>query len=1061
MTALGLGDGHVGLASATHRKRVSGVDRASGTENRTARVMDDATLVDVKIDGDSGARSGALSVDGSTDARHATREKVSEPPPPVTAVEELSAMADLDIARDLDLDALWHKQRSLWAFSRLPEPEHSGKEHAPLAPSPFGARVEQQPSPDVASRFEEVARKFPKLRSFLGASSAARALIAEPRAMRAFLDVATGNNRGKRSIDDLIMTANYDKIAALGADRERLSVELAAVAEVRDEIEKHKHGARWTPGCDPLPTEPDQWESEQFVALQMQEDAADTFTARMYLHAYGPQADVLVPFAALFVAAALAAAHVAWYAWYPSLFFSLFFFNGLSRNAEQAPGTTRRGMLSLFGAATVHALMLFCGIQFLFVYVAKEKWATHPFVCVLGCVSFVTTEIAFARVYLLGPGFLPTANDPKTRDQWAGNMRRVSRAVAKLKLRGTASEASPAARSLAEAASLNALSDGGRYCRTCHTARALRSKHCPFCNRCVSRMDHHCPIAGTCIGVRNQRHFAFALWDMALGQSIFLWCSYTHLAALPGPWILGGFTLDPWATTLFLVQCLATPYCLMLALRMTGGIAANLTVNEMENAHRYEYLQEPDEGASAFARAEKTSSNETREAETLETLTEEKPPKGYVNPFDRGVANNCLEFWRGHQERVDWDAQRAAVVLGEARWSPRGSYAWLHKDGGRAGRAFPAVQRIVKMHVSAADAAERRRRHERGHGHSHDGEPCDGNHGAEAEKSAESASAPTPPAARGHGHSHGGGNRSRDGNRGDPEAGAADERAGETLLSVRETLAAARARELRARADARGVSVAAQQADEDRVRREETAARAAAMGVSEAELARAEAESTRRDAAAAGLSVEQFEIVRESAARKEREAQRVMRARRAEFAAMREEQAAAAGGELSGGSGAKGDGDGAREDEAPGGAAERRAADPANPGPDAWKTHGTRAEVLAEAAEVKAEMIAEQAEQAGMSVPEMEAMAENQRKQMMKAQAAQRGVTPEQFEKVMDERKAEAAAAHGMDAQEYEARMQLRQIAMYKAQMAHMQRMQQIAAQRGHHGHHGHHGHGH
>ena len=44
-------------------------------------------------------------------------------------------------------------------------------------------------------------------------------------------------------------------------------------------------------------------------------------------------------------------------------------------------------------------------------------------------------------------------------------------------------------------------------------------------------------------------------------------------------------------------------------------------------------------------------------------------------------------------------------------------------------------------------------------------------------------------------------------------------------------------------------------------------------------------------------------------------------------------------------------------------------------------------------------------------------------------------------------------AAHGMDAQEYEARMQLRQIAMYKAQMTHMQRMQQMAAQRGHHGH--------
>ena len=62
---------------------------------------------------------------------------------------------------------------------------------------------------------------------------------------------------------------------------------------------------------------------------------------------------------------------------------------------------------------------------------------------------------------------------------------------------------------------------------------------------------------------------------------------------------------------------------------------------------------------------------------------------------------------------------------------------------------------------------------------------------------------------------------------------------------------------------------------------------------------------------------------------------------------------------------------------------------------------------------MKAEMIAEQAEQAGMSVPEMEAMAENQRKQMIKAQAEQLGVTPYQFETVMDERKAEAAAAPG------------------------------------------------
>lgn len=1038
---MGLGDGHVGLAGATHRKRVS------GTENRTAGVMDDAALVDVEIGGDSGARPGLRSGDESSAEGRETR--VAVPKPPLTAVEELTAMADLDIARDLDLDALWHKQRSLWAFSRLPEPEHSGKEHAPQAPSPFGVKPEPPPSPDVVSRFAEVAKRFPKLRAFLESSATARSLIAEPRAMRAFLDVATGNNRGKRGIDDLIMTANYEKIAALGADRARLSAELAKISEVRDEIEKHKHGARWTPGCDPLPLEPDQWESEQFVSLQMHEDAADKDTARMYLHAYGPQADVVVPFAALFVAAVLATMHVVWYAWYPCFFFTLFFFNGLARYAEQAPTTTRKGMLSLFGAATVHALMLFCGIQYLFVYVAKEKWATHPFVCVVGCVAFVTTEIAFWRVYLLGPGFLPTANDPKTRDAWAGNMRRVSRAVAKLATKGLKDD-DVASRAVAETASLNALSDGGRYCRTCHTARCLRSKHCPFCDRCVSRMDHHCPIAGTCIGVRNQRHFAFALWDMTLGQSIFLWCSYTHLAALPGPWILGGFTKDPWAMTLFLIQCLATPYCLLLALRMTAGIAANLTVNEMENAHRYEYLQEPDEDA-ALKRAKSAALGETDGG----TEGDEKKYPGYMNPFDRGVANNCLEFWRGHQERVDWDAQRAAVVLGEARKPPRGSYAWLHKEGGRAGRVIPAVQRIVKMHVSAADAAERQRRREQGHGHSHDGKPCDGDHGAKTQDGA-----PTP-AGHGHGHSHGG--EPCDGNHGDVEqAGDGANDNGVTLMSVRDELAAARASELRARAHARGVSVAVQEAEEARARREETTARAAAMGVSETELLRAEAESTRRDAAAAGLSVEQYEIVRESALRKEREAQRVMEVRRAEFKAMREGQVAgqAAGQAALSSEDERGASAGTGEDSVASEEEAKENPDASRPGPDAWKTHGTRAEVLAEAAEVKREMLAEQAEQAGMSVPEMEAMAENQMKQMVKMQAAQMGVTPEQFEKVNEERKAEAAAANGMDVQEYEARMQLRQIAMYKAQMAHMQRMQQMAAQHGHHGH-GHHGHGH
>jgi palmitoyltransferase len=265
------------------------------------------------------------------------------------------------------------------------------------------------------------------------------------------------------------------------------------------------------------------------------------------------------------------------------------FLYAVSRRCEMVPNTTSRGMTSLFGAATVHALMLFCGIQYWFVYVEREKWATHPGVCVAGAVSFITTEAAFLLTYVLGPGYLPSAKDAEAKDQWSGNMRRVSRAIAKSA--GFGKNQTEASDSLRRITTLNALANGGRYCRTCHTARALRSKHCPFCNRCVSKMDHHCPIAGTCVGARNQRHFAFALWDMNFAQCIFLWCSYTHLARVPGFWIFGAITRDPWALVLFLIQCLATPYCFVLAARMTAAIAVNLTVNEMENAHRYEYLQ--------------------------------------------------------------------------------------------------------------------------------------------------------------------------------------------------------------------------------------------------------------------------------------------------------------------------------------------------------------------------------------------------------------------------------------------------------------------------------------
>jgi len=250
----------------------------------------------------------------------------------------------------------------------------------------------------------------------------------------------------------------------------------------------------------------------------------------------------------------------------------------------------------------------------------------------------------------------------------------------------------------------------------------------------------------------------------------------------------------------------------------------------------------------------------------------------------------------------------------------------------------------------------------------------------------------------------------------------------------------ARAAALLARADQRGMSVSALEAEESRATSDKLVERAKALGVSTEEVVTMDAETTKRDAAAAGLTVEQYAIVKESALRREEEAQRVLDARRAEFVKSRQ--------------------GGAHEstsanDVAPSSSGAEEATNYfqplANPNPmrDAWKTHGDKATVIAEAAEVKREMMQAQAAQAGVSVDELEEMAKNQMKAMLAQQAAQMNVTVDEMEANMNERKAQAAQENGMDVVEFEARMQLRQSAMYKMQMERMKQMQQMVAANG------------
>ena len=127
-----------------------------------------------------------------------------------------------------------------------------------------------------------------------------------------------------------------------------------------------------------------------------------------YFSAYGQNSDVLAPFI-IFGVGAFMAMYAPVYLWLPVWFAVIGLALQAARASAQLPGS-RQGPKNLFGAAMVHALIVYCGLQFALVYVPAQ-WSTHAGWCVVGLVSFITTPALLIRTYYLGPGFVPLATD--------------------------------------------------------------------------------------------------------------------------------------------------------------------------------------------------------------------------------------------------------------------------------------------------------------------------------------------------------------------------------------------------------------------------------------------------------------------------------------------------------------------------------------------------------------------------------------------------------------------------------------------------------------------------
>ncbi|KAA6418532.1 MAG: hypothetical protein FRX49_11478 [Trebouxia sp. A1-2] len=176
-------------------------------------------------------------------------------------------------------------------------------------------------------------------------------------------------------------------------------------------------------------------------------------------------------------------------------------------------------------------------------------------------------------------------------------------------------------------------------CYTCHLQRPLRSKHCVTCDRCVDRFDHHCPAICNCVGRGNQRTYTAWLTVLLLAQILFLHLSCLFCARVArhhwntaGQHDRRGFTdtwpglclvyrLHPGKVLLIVIEIPLVMVVAFLVGRHAICIAGNLTINELLNSHRYDYMRRDD--------------------------------ATFYNRFDRGPAPNCLQFWTSNQ--VAWD----------------------------------------------------------------------------------------------------------------------------------------------------------------------------------------------------------------------------------------------------------------------------------------------------------------------------------------------------------------------------------------------------------------------
>ena len=553
-------------------------------------------------------------------------------------------------------------------------------------------RSSEGPMLSAHARVEQLMEGFPSVKTMMDRSPGLRGMLGNERGLAELTRVLSNGGQGLAELAQSFGRLDANESGhAKSADDYIADLKILEQAKIELRTFQERQGNYITTGMAAPVVAPSADDDEQYLLNigrgGMDEERPSVID--VHLRAQATNMDIAVPFVIAIVASTLAGLGL-------NLFYLLVCFITITTLILVAYRYARSQATYMYGkrnvgtasAMSVHAIVLACGLQFFVVYVPLF-FGVAPMTCLITTFEFFFTPWLFYKTYVIGPGFVPTGGSDFA--SWAATMGRVS--------------ATQGGSSVAENASKMMINN--RYCKTCHCARPLRSKHCSLCNRCVEKMDHHCPITMTCIGARNQRWFFMAALSMFIGQCGFLQVShlyYRMLVDIEAPRVGGtGFMPTvvthfyvvfnrPFGMILYALAIFFAFYCFIIVARMFIGICVNLTVNEMENAARYEYLQSGD------------------------------ADRPYRNVFDAGPRINCIQFWRDTDRKRDWDGFYIAAKQKQADLpvAPKFSYSWFHSTAPRFLRAvFKFHSDTVRSHGHG---------HSHGHSHGHGGGECQRGH---------------------------------------------------------------------------------------------------------------------------------------------------------------------------------------------------------------------------------------------------------------------------------------------------------------------------------------------